>query len=182
MGPMIKEYSFSCDRCMRTYALFGPTPVLAMESPSLYSLYLPRHPHHLIVHFRATDMSKQSFRICFCFRRIFKIRATEPPEDVRYLFNRYSAHGTMTLDQLQKFLIEFQEETDATIEDAQAIFNSLKHLNIFHRKGLHLEAFFRYLLGDLNAPLPATVIYYYSYAGFQFLLPQLFSDPRTLIL
>ncbi|RVW66198.1 Phosphoinositide phospholipase C 2 [Vitis vinifera] len=99
-------------------------------------------------------MSKQSFKVCFCFRRIFKLQATGPPEDVQYLFNRYSQNGTMTLDQLRYFLIDFQEEKQATREDAQAIFNSLKHLNIFQRKGLHLEAFFRYLLGDLNTSLP----------------------------
>ncbi|XP_034688440.1 phosphoinositide phospholipase C 2-like [Vitis riparia] len=99
-------------------------------------------------------MSKQSFKVCFCFRRIFKLQATGPPEDVQYLFNRYSQDGTMTLDQLRYFLIDFQEEKHATREDAQAIFNSLKHLNIFQRKGLHLEAFFRYLLGDLNTSLP----------------------------
>ncbi|KAE8734862.1 Phosphoinositide phospholipase C 2 [Hibiscus syriacus] len=53
-----------------------------------------------------------------------------------------------------KFLIQHQGEKNATREEAQAIFNSLKHLNIFHRRGLHLEAFFRYLLGDNNLVHP----------------------------
>lgn len=103
-------------------------------------------------------MSRQSFKICFCFRRIFKLRALEPPEEVKVLFDQYSQNGIMSLDDLRGFLVEFQGEYSATREDAQAIFNSLKHLNIFSRRGLHLEAFFRYLLGDLNGPLSAGVI------------------------
>lgn len=101
--------------------------------------------------------TKQSFRVCFCFRRIFKLRVLEPPRDVKNLFDQYSQNGTMSLDDLLRFLIEFQGEENATKNDAQAIFNSLKHLNIFQRRGLQLEAFFRYLMSDLNAALsPST--------------------------
>ena len=103
-------------------------------------------------------MSRQSFKVCFCFRRIFKLRVLEPPEDVKILFDQYSQNGTMSLDNLRGFLVEFQGEYNATRDDAQAIFNSLKHLNIFSRRGLHLEAFLRYLIGDLNGPLSAGVI------------------------
>ena len=60
----------------------------------------------------------------------------------------------MTVDDLLRFLIEHQGEKNATKEDAQAIFDSLKHLNIFQRRELHLEAFFRYLLGDHNLAHP----------------------------
>ncbi|XP_028069587.1 phosphoinositide phospholipase C 2-like [Camellia sinensis] len=98
-------------------------------------------------------MSQQSFRVCFCCRRMFRVRAAEPPEDVKELFKRYSENGTMSLDQLLLFLRELQGEKNATKEEAQAILHSLKQLNIFQRKGLHLEAFFRFLLGDLNFPL-----------------------------
>ncbi|GMP89697.1 hypothetical protein CsSME_00041151 [Camellia sinensis var. sinensis] len=35
-------------------------------------------------------MSQQSFRVCFCCRRMFRVRAAEPPEDVKELFKRYS--------------------------------------------------------------------------------------------
>ena len=62
----------------------------------------------------------------------------------------------MSIDHLQRFLIEVQQEEKATVEDAQAILDSLhefKHLNIFHRKALNLEAFFKYLFGDINPPL-----------------------------
>ena len=66
----------------------------------------------------------------------------------------------MGLDHLQRFLIEVQHEEKATVEDAQAIFESLhefKHLNIFHRKALNLEAFFKYLFADINPPLPSVL-------------------------
>lgn len=64
----------------------------------------------------------------------------------------------MSLEQLQKFLIEVQGEDEASMEDVQGIMDSLhefKHLPIFQlRKGLNLEAFFRYLCHDhLNPPL-----------------------------
>ncbi|XP_048420400.1 phosphoinositide phospholipase C 2-like isoform X2 [Pyrus x bretschneideri] len=101
--------------------------------------------------------NKQSFNVCFCFRRKFRLRMAEPPEDIKNVFYLYAQNGTMTIDDLQKFLIEFQGESSATKEDAQAIFNSLKHLHIFQRKELDLDAFFRYLLGDLNPPLSSKV-------------------------
>ncbi|OMO84338.1 C2 calcium-dependent membrane targeting [Corchorus capsularis] len=95
-------------------------------------------------------MPKENFKVCLCWRRIFKPRVLEPPLDIKNVFYRYSPGGNMTVDELLRFLIEYQGEKNATKEDAQAIFDSLKHLNIFQRRGLHLEAFFRYLLGDLN--------------------------------
>lgn len=93
-------------------------------------------------------MYKQSFRVCFCFRRRFRTNVAEAPEDVKMMFEKYSENGIMNIDQLQMFLEENQGEGSDI--KAQAIFNSLKHLNIFQRRGLRLEDFFRYLLGDLN--------------------------------
>ncbi|CAK9326952.1 unnamed protein product [Citrullus colocynthis] len=93
-------------------------------------------------------MYKHSFRVCFCFRRRFRTNVAQAPEDVKMMFDQYSENGTMNIDQLQMFLEEIQgEESDIK---AQAIFNNLRHLNIFQRRGLRLEDFFRYLLGDLN--------------------------------
>ncbi|GFS39260.1 phospholipase C 2 [Actinidia rufa] len=97
--------------------------------------------------------SKQYFKVCFCYQRMFRLKAAEPTEDVKNVFMSYSENGAMTVDHLLRFLEEYQGERGATKEDAQGIFNSLKHFNIFQRKGLHLEAFFRYLLSDHNAPL-----------------------------
>lgn len=107
---------------------------------------------------------KQSFKVCFCFRRIFWFRGAEPPNDVKELFNKYSDNGTvMTVDHLQKFLNEFQRETNVSKEDAQNILNN--QLNIFQRnKGFHLDAFFRYLFSDLNPPhIPKVIFVSYIY-------------------
>ncbi|KAK9290571.1 hypothetical protein L1049_008741 [Liquidambar formosana] len=123
-------------------------------------------------------MSKQTYRVCYCFRRMFKLEVAEAPAEIKDLFNRYSDNGTMTVDQLQRFLIEVQGEDKATREEAEAIMESLKdfkHPNFFHRKGLNLEAFFRYLFGDINAPLDpsrrvhhdmtAPLSHYFIYTG-----------------
>ncbi|XP_021715541.1 phosphoinositide phospholipase C 2-like [Chenopodium quinoa] len=119
-------------------------------------------------------MSKQAYEFCFCYRRMFKLRMAEPPEDVVNLFNEYSDNGVMTVEILHKFLVDFQGEEKATLEHAQAIFNSLKHHHVFHRRGLNLDAFFRYLFGDLNPPLAplgvhhdmnAPLAHYFLYTG-----------------
>ncbi|KAM7258205.1 hypothetical protein ACFE04_013946 [Oxalis oulophora] len=107
--------------------------------------------------------NKQSFRynFCFCFKRIFRLNIVEPPAEIRGHFITYSAHGYMSVDQLRMFLIEVQKEENARMEDAQAIFDhlsqNLKHLNVNQRKGLTLQSFFRYLLDDINTPLPGKV-------------------------
>ncbi|KAL0359178.1 UNVERIFIED_CONTAM: Phosphoinositide phospholipase C 2 [Sesamum angustifolium] len=79
--------------------------------------------------------------------------AAEPPADVKAIFNDYSENGTMSVDHLRQFMVEVQGEEKATIEDAQEVLDSLQHLNIFHKRGLNLEAFFKYLFGDTNPPL-----------------------------
>ncbi|XP_022742211.1 phosphoinositide phospholipase C 2-like isoform X2 [Durio zibethinus] len=77
----------------------------------------------------------------------------------------------MSVDGLQRFLVEVQKEDNATREDDQKIIDSFKH---FHRKGLNLEAFFKYLFGDLNPPLAslgvhhdmnAPLSHYFIYTG-----------------
>ncbi|KAF8022150.1 hypothetical protein BT93_G2332 [Corymbia citriodora subsp. variegata] len=124
-------------------------------------------------------MSKQTYRVCFCFRRKFRLTASEAPGDVKDLFQRYSENGVMSVDQLQRFLIEVQKEGGATREDAQGIVDKLHeqqgHLHIFQRKDLTLEAFFRYLFGVVNPPLSpnlgvhhdmnAPLSHYYIYTG-----------------
>ncbi|KAI4305278.1 hypothetical protein L6164_028652 [Bauhinia variegata] len=98
-------------------------------------------------------MLKQHFKVCFCFKRMFKLKAAEPPEEIKHIFNQYSENGIMNMDHLIKFVEEIQGEKHESKEHARAIFDSLKHLNIFQRRGLQIEAFFRYLLGNLNGPL-----------------------------
>ncbi|KAK7385528.1 hypothetical protein VNO78_31250 [Psophocarpus tetragonolobus] len=107
--------------------------------------------------FSHNKMSKQHFQVCFCFRRMFRLKVDEPPDEVKNLFEDYSQNGIMSMDDLCDFLVLFQGEEeagDAINKLAHAIFDSLKHLNIFQRRGLHVDAFFRYLLSsDLNGPL-----------------------------
>ncbi|XP_042030536.1 phosphoinositide phospholipase C 2-like isoform X1 [Salvia splendens] len=98
-------------------------------------------------------MSKQTYRVCFCFRRRFRLTAAEAPPDVKALFEAYSQNGVMSADDLRRFLVEVQAEPNPTAEEAQGIIDSLKHLHIFHRRGLNLEAFFKYLFSDANQPL-----------------------------
>lgn len=103
-----------------------------------------------------SKQTKQTYRVCFCFRRRFKVVAAEAPTDVKKLFNDYSDNGVMTAENLQRFLVEVQKEENASLEDAQNIMNNLhelKILNVFHRRGLHLDAFFKYLFADINPPI-----------------------------
>ncbi|KAK4433275.1 Phosphoinositide phospholipase C 2 [Sesamum alatum] len=120
-------------------------------------------------------MSKQTYRVCFCFRRRFRLAASEAPADVKEIFGRYSENGVMSVDQLRRFLVEVQGEENATLEDAQSLMDSLKHLNLFHRRGFNLETFFKYLFGDVNPPLnpklgvhhdmSAPLSHYFIYTG-----------------
>ncbi|KVI04836.1 C2 calcium-dependent membrane targeting [Cynara cardunculus var. scolymus] len=96
-------------------------------------------------------MSKQTYKVCFCFRRRFRLAATEAPAPIKSLFDQYSDNGIMTADHLQRFLVQVQKQEKATLENAQAIMHSTAH--IFHRKGFNLETFFKYLFGDSNPAL-----------------------------
>ncbi|XP_073159289.1 phosphoinositide phospholipase C 2-like [Henckelia pumila] len=101
-------------------------------------------------------MSKQTYTVCLCFRRRFHQAASEAPADIKEMFNQYSDNGVMGLEHLRRFLVEVQREENATLEDAQAVMDGLKelkHINIFHRRGLNLDGFFKYLIGDGNPPL-----------------------------
>ncbi|XP_038705038.1 phosphoinositide phospholipase C 2-like [Tripterygium wilfordii] len=97
-------------------------------------------------------MSKQTYKVCFCFRRRFRVTISEAPDEIKTLFDQYSENGFMNVDHLRRFLIEFQKEDNATREDAQAIIDGLRHLNLFHRGGTNLMGFFKYLFGDSNPP------------------------------
>ncbi|CAI0415842.1 unnamed protein product [Linum tenue] len=126
-------------------------------------------------------MSKQTYRVCFCFRRRFKLAVAEAPEEIKGFFDRYSENGLMSADHLRRFLIEVQKQENATLEDAQAAINSLhelKHLNILHHhkgQSLNLETFFKYLFGDINPPvdlqcgvhhdMSAPLSHYFIYTG-----------------
>ncbi|XP_050387700.1 phosphoinositide phospholipase C 2-like isoform X2 [Argentina anserina] len=105
-------------------------------------------------------MSKQTYRVCFCFRRRFRLTVSEAPAEIKTLFDQYSENGLMTLDHLHRFLTDVQKE-DLTKEEAQAVLDhslhDFRHLSIFHRKALNLEAFFKYLFGNTNSPINTKV-------------------------
>ncbi|CAM8927282.1 unnamed protein product [Rhodiola kirilowii] len=124
-----------------------------------------------------TTSSEQSFTMCFCFSRKFKLTAAEPPPEIKSLFDQYAApSGVMTSDSLLKFMIEVQGEVDATKEHAHAIVDHHHHHHrhiITRTKGLNFDSFFRYLFGDQNAPLlqkvhqdmDAPLSHYFIYTG-----------------
>ncbi|KAL3653476.1 1-phosphatidylinositol phosphodiesterase [Castilleja foliolosa] len=120
-------------------------------------------------------MSKQTYRVCFCFRRRFRLAASEAPGDIIEIFGRYSENGLMSADHLRRFMAEVQGEEGVTLEGAQAVMDSFKHIGIFHRRGFNLEEFFKYLFGDTNPPLnpqlgvhhdmTAPLSHYFIYTG-----------------
>ncbi|CAK9133854.1 unnamed protein product [Ilex paraguariensis] len=109
-------------------------------------------------------MSKQTYRVCLCFQRKFKLTVAEAPAEIKAIFDRYSENGVMTVNQLHKFMVEVQGEEKATEEDAEStmetILKELKHLHLFHRKSLNLEAFFRYLFSDTNPLIHLSKVYH----------------------
>ncbi|XP_010446184.1 PREDICTED: phosphoinositide phospholipase C 1-like, partial [Camelina sativa] len=99
-------------------------------------------------------MKKESFKVCFCCVRSFKVKSSEPPEEIKNLFHEYSKDERMSADELLRFVIQVQGEKHADISHVKDIFHLLKHHGVFHPRGLHLEGFYRYLLSDFNSPLP----------------------------
>lgn len=63
----------------------------------------------------------------------------------------------MSIENLLRFLREFQKEANATRETAQEIISGVKRLNLIQPKGLVVEEFFHYLLSDLNSALNTEV-------------------------
>ncbi|KAI4382777.1 hypothetical protein MLD38_008695 [Melastoma candidum] len=102
-------------------------------------------------------MSRQTYKVCFCFRRRFRLAPPEPPSQVKSIFKRYSENGIMDPDQLRRFLAEVQGEGNVSPEDALGIIdriNQQRHLNVFHqRRWIDLDGFFSFLIGEINSPL-----------------------------
>ncbi|KAL0344461.1 UNVERIFIED_CONTAM: Phosphoinositide phospholipase C 2 [Sesamum radiatum] len=128
---------------------------------------------------KKTDTSKQTYRICFCFRRRFRVKEAEVPADIKALFENYSENGLMDVEHLYRFLKEVQGEDKLTREEAETVMESFlnqhKHLNIFQRRSLYIKEFFRYLLSENNSPLSyppkvhhdmtAPLSHYFIYTG-----------------
>ncbi|KAK2980004.1 hypothetical protein RJ640_020030 [Escallonia rubra] len=98
--------------------------------------------------------SMQSYTVCCFFRRRFKLSAAEAPAEIKALFDTYSENGFMAAGRLQAFMTEVQGEDKVTKEDAEAVMEAT--LKKHKHNGFDLEAFFRYLFGDANSPLPSS--------------------------
>ncbi|KAF3504164.1 hypothetical protein F2Q69_00044130 [Brassica cretica] len=96
---------------------------------------------------------KESFKVCFCCVRSFKVKTSEPPQEIKKLFDDYSGDGRMSADEMLRFVIEVQGEKHADTNYVKDIFHRLKHHGVFHPRGIHVEGFYRYLLSDFNSPL-----------------------------
>ncbi|KAI3943536.1 hypothetical protein MKW92_032458 [Papaver armeniacum] len=126
---------------------------------------------------KETGSSYKMFKI---FKRNFKVIEAEPPSDVKDAFSKYSeGKNLMTSDQLLQFLINFQGESDAKIEDADKIVSNIlqsrHHIAKFTRNNtLTLDDFHHYLFDQhLNFPInpqvyhdmTAPLSHYFIYTG-----------------
>ncbi|XP_051143842.1 phosphoinositide phospholipase C 6-like isoform X2 [Andrographis paniculata] len=118
------------------------------------------------------------YKMFGCFNRKFKVSEPEPPPDVKEAFSRYAEGGIhMTVDQLLKFLVEYQQEKWRTVDDAEAIMHQVfkqRHHSPDRQLGFNLDDFFHFLFqDDLNGPInsqvhhdmTAPLQHYYIYTG-----------------
>ncbi|KAK9126095.1 hypothetical protein Scep_014941 [Stephania cephalantha] len=122
-----------------------------------------------------------NYKVGMFFTRKFKITEPEPPQDVKEAFGRFTdgtAATAMSPDQLLRFLIDFQRDSDAKIADAERIVNHImqkRHqIAKFTRHSLSLDDFHHFLFSeDLNAPvgskvcqdMAAPLSHYFIYTG-----------------
>ncbi|MCD7462749.1 Phosphoinositide phospholipase C 4 [Datura stramonium] len=106
-----------------------------------------------------------SYRVCVCFTRKFRVTEAEPPADVKEAFKKYAEGGNqMSSEQLLKFLMEVQGETQLNVADADAIVRQIlqkRHpITKLTRQALALEDFHHYLFSaDLNPPINSKVVH-----------------------
>ncbi|CAN6469817.1 unnamed protein product [Victoria cruziana] len=106
-----------------------------------------------------------NYRMCGCFTRKFSASGVRPPDEVKDLFGRYAdvGGGAMSVDGLQRFLVEIQKEDEAEgKEKAVKIIDQIRQkrrpLGISRHLQLSFDDFFFFLSSpDLNPPLKAEV-------------------------
>ncbi|OUZ99098.1 C2 calcium-dependent membrane targeting [Macleaya cordata] len=120
-----------------------------------------------------------SYKIGKFFTRKFSISEAEPPADVKEAFVKFSdGKNPMTADQLLQFLVNFQGESKATIEDAERIIGQImqrRHqIAKFTRHALTLDDFHHYLFSDdlnpsinpqVSQDMTAPLSHYFIYTG-----------------
>ncbi|KAL5996199.1 hypothetical protein ACLOJK_026273 [Asimina triloba] len=63
------------------------------------------------------------------------------PQEIKFVFDRFTVNGVMQVVDVQRFLTEYQGEKNATKKDAHVVIDSLrefKHLNIFQGNGISI--------------------------------------------
>lgn len=98
-----------------------------------------------------------------CFSDKLRMNRGAPPLDVVTAFMAYTEGGNhMTAEQLCRFLVEAQGETEVLVSDAEKIIERVTcvrhHITKFLRHTLNLDDFFGFLFSDdLNHPIVSKV-------------------------
>ncbi|KAF3562844.1 hypothetical protein DY000_02017837 [Brassica cretica] len=98
-----------------------------------------------------------------CFSDKLRMNRESPPPDVVRVFVEYTEGGNhMTAEQLRRFLVEVQGETEVLVSDAEKIIervtNERHHITKFLRHSLNLDDFLSFLFSDdLNHPVVSKV-------------------------
>ncbi|KAJ3682827.1 hypothetical protein LUZ60_013054 [Juncus effusus] len=119
---------------------------------------------------------ESSYKYCLCFKRKFRASESQPPEDVKTIFQQYSDGAHMSVDQFRKVLAGPEAAGDP--DQADRIVDRIRHqksrLARIARPLLVLEDFQHFLFSDeLNSALKseihhdmsAPLSHYYIYTG-----------------
>lgn len=99
-----------------------------------------------------------------CFSDKCRMNRGAPPPDVVTTFVKYTEGGNhMSAEQLCRFLVEVQGETELLVSDAEKIIERITserhHITKFLRHSLNLDDFFSFLFSDdLNHPVVSEVV------------------------
>ncbi|CAN7067298.1 unnamed protein product [Brassica rapa subsp. trilocularis] len=103
------------------------------------------------------------YKMGLCFSDKLRMNRESPPPDVVRVFLEYTEGGNhMTAEQLCRFLVQVQGETEVLVSDAEKIIeritNERHHITKFLRHSLNLDDFFSFLFSDdLNHPVVSKV-------------------------
>ena len=103
------------------------------------------------------------YKMGLCFSDKLRMNRESPPPDVVRVFVEYTEGGNhMTAEQLRRFLVEVQGETEVLVSDAEKIIervtNERHHITKFLRHSLNLDDFLSFLFSDdLNHPVVSKV-------------------------
>ncbi|KAL5975025.1 hypothetical protein ACLOJK_031701 [Asimina triloba] len=101
-----------------------------------------------------------NYKMCVFFTRKFRDAQILHPPDIKQAFHAFSrGFDHLTAPQLQRFLVEFQGETHATVNYAEWIIDQMRRLCPV----LTFDDFIHYLFcDDLNAPIISQASIHFS--------------------